>query len=517
MVTGIIDLKQKPIIKEVIMRLLTALGLASALTVTSALAGEARLTVTGPFQVAANWAMYSFGAYIGTRAGCYEGLTQVANDLQIEPLLATSWEQTDPNTWVLQLRKGVKFQDGSPFNAKAVAGALNHLLNAPVPSRSFSKKVVSSVEATGEMEVTIKTPSPQVSIPGRLGAPDASILSPAAYVASDAIDPIGHCTGPYEIVEVDPKQFVKVKRFDGYWGEKGKLDGADFLFVPDGNTRATMARSGEAHISRTIPTTFAAQIGAQKGVSVVEAKAPRVAEVLINNSKPPFDNVYARRAVRAALDVSGVAAAVYEGLATAANDPFRDAEAWAASNAPTVTADISEAAALFKKAGISPKGLELDMLVYNSKPALGMTAEILQASLAEIGVKVNIRTSTYSALEPDLLGGNYHLAMMSRGYLTDVPEPIGFFTADYSCKGSYNISQHCNPEIDAKISAAAAIVDTDARNATYSDLAQYLYDEGVTIFVINETTVDGVSDKVQGYVPHPLNYRVLTNKVSLKD
>ncbi len=499
------------------MRLLTALGLATALTVTSALAGEARLTVTGPFQVTANWAMYSFGAYIGTRAGCYEGLTQVANDLQIKPLLATSWEQTDPNTWVLQLRKGVKFQDGTPLNAKAVAGALNHLLNASVPSRAFSKKVVSSVEATGEMEVTIKTPSPQVTIPGRLGAPDTSILSPAAYVASDAIDPMGRCTGPFEIVEVDPKQFVKVKRFDGYWGEKAKLDGADFLFVPDGNTRATMARSGEAHISRTIPSTFAAQIDAEKGVSVVEGMAPRVAEVLINNSKPPFDNVYARRALRSALDVSGVAAAVYEGLATPANDPFRDGEPWNAVNAPTVTADLSEAAALFKKAGVSTRGLELDMLVYNSKPALGMTAEILQASLAEIGIKVKIRTADYSALEPDLLGGNFHLAMMSRGYLTDVPEPIGFFVADYTCNGSYNISQHCNPEIDAKITAAAAEVDADARYTAYADLAQYLYDQAVTVFVINETLVDGISDKVQGYVPHPLNYRVLTNKVWLKD
>jgi peptide/nickel transport system substrate-binding protein len=146
-----------------------------------------------------------------------------------------------------------------------------------------------------------------------------------------------------------------------------------------------------------------------------------------------------------------------------------------------------------------------------------MTAEILQASLAEIGVKVKIRTATYAALEADLLAGNHHLAMMSRGYMTDVPEPIGFFTADYTCDGSFNISQHCNPEIDAKIKAAAAEVDADARYAAYSELAQYIYDEAVTIFVINETLVDGVSDKVQGYTPHPLTYRVMTNEITISD
>lgn len=499
------------------MKTLTALGLATALTATSAFADGGRLIVTGAFDINANWGMYTSGAYIGTRAGCFEGLTKVTNDLRVEPLLATSWQQTDPNSWVFQLREGVNFQDGTPLNGEAVAGALTHLLNAPVPARAFNKKVATSVEATGTMEVTITTPSPQVSMPGRLGAPDSTILAPAAYVDADAINPMGHCTGAFEIVEIDPKQFIKVDRFDDYWGETAKLDGADILFVPDGNTRATMARSGEAHVSNLIPATSAAQVDAEDGVSAVQVNAPRVSEVLLNNSKPPFDNADARRAVRAALDVAGVSAAAYEGLATPANDPFRDAEPWKAASAPTITPDLTQTAAFFKMAGIDPKGLEIDMLVYDSKPALGLTAEILQASLAELGVKMNIRLATYGALEADLLGGNHNLAMMSRGYMTDVPEPIGFFSADYTCDGGFNVSQHCNSEIDAKIEAAAAEADTDARFAAYSDLAQYLYDEAVTIFVINETSVDGVSDLVQGYTPHPLNYRIVTNEISLKN
>lgn len=391
---------------------------------------------------------------------------------------------------------------------------MNHLLNAPVPARAFSAKVASSVEATGDMEVTITTPSPQVSLPGRLGAPESSILAPAAYVSADEINPIGHCTGPYQITEVDPNQFVKVERFDGYWGEAGQLDGADFLFVPNGNTRATMARSGEAHISRLIPATSAAQVDSTSGVSATPVLVPRVAEVLLNNSRPPFDNADARRAVRAALDVQGIAAAIYEGLATPADDPFRVEEPWdtgATSQAP----DLSAAQAYFEKAGIDPKGLELEFLVYNSKPALAQTAEVLQAALGELGAKVNIRLAEYSALEGDLLGGNHDLAMMSRGYMTDVPEPIGFFSADYACDGGFNVSQHCNPEIDAKIAEAAAEADADKRYALYRELAQYVYDEAVTVFVINETSVDGVSDKVSGYVPHPLSYYIVTSDVSL--
>ena len=492
-----------------------ALIATTALT-TSAMADGGRLVVTDAFDVAANWAMYSSEAYIGTRSGCYEGLTRVTHDLRVEPLLATSWEQTADNTWVFQIREGVSFQDGTPLNGAAVAGALTHLLNAPVPARAFSAKVATSVEATGDYEVTITTPAPQVSMPGRLGAPEATILAPAAYVGADEINPVGHCTGPYQITEIDPNQFIKVDRFDGYWGEAGKLDGADILFVPDGNTRATMARTGEADISRLIPATSAAQVDAEDGVTAAQVSAPRVAEVLMNNSRPPFDNADARRAVRAALDVEGVAAAIYEGLATPANDPFRDGEPWD-TGATTMAPNLEEAKAYFDKAGIDPSTLELEFLVYNSKPALGQTAEVLQAALGELGATVNIKLAEYSALEGDLLGGNHDLAMMSRGYMTDVPEPIGFFSADYSCDGGFNVSQHCNAEIDAKIAMAAAEGDADARYGLYQELAQYIYDEAVTVFVINETLVDGVSDKVQGYVPHPLNYTVVTPSVSITE
>lgn len=493
-----------------------AVLLASTVISTSAHADGGRLVVTDAFDVAANWAMYSSEAYIGMRAGCYEGLTRVTHDLRVEPLLATSWEQTSDNTWVFQIREGVNFQDGTPLTGDAVADALAHLLNAPVPARAFSNKVATSVQATGALEVTITTPAPQVSMPGRLGAPEASILAPAAYVAEDEINPMGHCTGPYQITEIDPNQFVKVDRFDGYWGEAGQLDGADILFVPDGNTRATMARTGEADVSRLIPATAAAQVDGEPGVTATQVSAPRVAEVLLNNGRPPFDNADARRAVRAALDVNGIAAAIYEGLATPANDPFRDGEPWN-TGASTLAPNLEEAKAYFQKAGIDPAKLELDFLVYNSKPALGQTAEVLQAALGELGAKVNIKLAEYSALESDLLGGNHDLAMMSRGYMTDVPEPIGFFSADYTCDGGFNVSQHCNPDIDAKIAMAAAEADSDKRYGLYQELAQYIYDEAVTVFVINETLVDGVSDKVQGYVPHPLNYSVVSTAVSLKN
>lgn len=115
-----------------------------------------------------------------------------------------------------------------------------------------------------------------------------------------------------------------------------------------------------------------------------------------------------------------------------------------------------------------------------------------------------------------MMSGNYDMALMSRGYLTDVPEPIGFLSADYACDGSFNISQHCDTEIDARLTAAAAQEDEKVRYDAFGSLAQYLYDHSITIYLINETVFDVASDKVVGYTPHPLNYYVFDTNLDLE-
>jgi peptide/nickel transport system substrate-binding protein len=112
--------------------------------------------------------------------------------------------------------------------------------------------------------------------------------------------------------------------------------------------------------------------------------------------------------------------------------------------------------------------------------------------------------------------GNYDMALMSRGYLTDVPEPIGFLSADYSCEGGFNISQFCDAKIDAMLTAAAAEEDDANRYTAYGKLAQHFYDQAVTVYLVNETVFDAASNIVVGYKPHPLNYYVFDANLDLK-
>lgn len=496
-------------------------GISAALTLAVASGSAAwaqdgaTLTVADNTLIEANWDMYSDDSYIGSRAGCYEGLTRVSQNLEVEPALATDWKRVDDLTWKFTLRKGVAFQDGTPLTADAVAKALTKLLEASVPARAFSNKVVKQVEATGPLTVTITTAAPEANLAGRLAAPATAILSPAAYT-DKGIDPVNHCTGPFRITKWDAKQYVTLERFDKYWGGPAKLAGGQIRFIPDANTRATMARTGEAQIARLIPPDKVSQLSSTDGIKAMEEDAPRILELILQTSRPPLDNPLVRKAIRAAIDTAGISAAVYDGYAPPAGDPFRDNEPWAAKNAPAIKADLESAKALFKEAGVDPSSLKLELLAYTSKTELKDISQIVQAMLSQLGITVNVRMADYGALEPDLMAGKFDLALMSRGYLTDVPEPVGFFSADYSCKGGFNLSKFCKPELDKMIAAAAAELDTKTRMKDYANIAQYLYDQSVMVYLVNETVFDAVSKKVTGFTPHPLNYYVFDTDLNIE-
>lgn len=491
-----------------------AVPLALALTGTAAAAAE-KLTVAEVFFIEANWQLHTDDSYIAALAGCYEMLTKIGADFKVEPMLATSWTQTSPTTWEFAIREGVKFQDGTPLTAEAVAGSLNFLLDAPVPARPFSKKIIAKVEATGPMTVTITTLEPVVTLPGRLGAPPTTILSPAAYKDGN-VSPVGTCTGPFEITSVDPQQGITTVAFDDYWGGPAKLAGADIRFIPDADTRATMIRSGEAQIARVVPPYAIAQLEGDEDLVIHKVEAPRVTELLLNNGRAPFNDERVRQAVKLAIDAAGISDAVFEGLAPAAGSPFRPGEPWAPTNTPPVTPNLEKAKALLEEAGVAPGSLNLELLAYTLRDQFRDIAAIVQAMLGEIGITVNVRLAEYAAIEPDMLAGNFDMAILSRGYLTDAPEPVGFLSADYSCDGSYNISQFCNADIDAKLDQISAEPDAAKRASGYAGIAQQLYDQAVTIWLVNEPIFDIAAASVEGYAPHPLNYYALTTEVGLK-
>ncbi len=142
---------------------------------------------------------------------------------------------------------------------------------------------------------------------------------------------------------------------------------------------------------------------------------------------------------------------------------------------------------------------------------------MIQEQLKQIGITVKVAMSDYAGLEPSLLSGSYDLALLSRNHLTDIADPAGFFEADYTCKGTFNISHYCDPAFDAKLDQAEGEKDPAARYTVYAELAKQLQEQAITVFLVSDKTISARRAGVKNFVDDPLARYALTPQLSLTD
>ncbi|MFC7598136.1 ABC transporter substrate-binding protein [Terrabacter sp. GCM10028922] len=490
---------------------LTGCGLSGGQTgATSTVADRGQRIVVDNFRApVAGWALESDAAYILSLSGCLETLTKYDQARgKVVPFLATEWKQVSPLRWDFTIREGVTFQDGSPLTAEAVADALSSVLESTVPARAFSPSVVSAVQAADAKTVRVTTPVEDPLVPFRLASVNTGILAPAAYQGA-TIDPFGHCTGPFVPVSEKAKQSLTLDRNENYWGGDVQLAGAEVRFITNGATRAAQVQTGEADISLSIPASALSSLQNAPGVTVLKADSPRTATLYLNNGRAPFDDVDFRKALRSALDVKALAAGVYEGAALPAAGPFAPSEQWASDKAGSPQQDVAAAKKLLAAAAYTPDR-PLEIIAIVERAEFADVATVIQANLKSIGVPVTIKAKEYASAEPDVLAGNYDMILSQRNRLIDIADPIGFLTADYTCKGTYNLSHFCNKEYDAILAKAAQTSGTEERYGLYTRAGEILDSQAVNLWLVNEQATDAVRSNVLSYLQDPLSRYVLT-------
>jgi peptide/nickel transport system substrate-binding protein len=236
--------------------------------------------------------------------------------------------------------------------------------------------------------------------------------------------------------------------------------------------------------------------------------------LLLNNSRPPFDDPLVRKALQHAIDIEAIASTVYEGGAAPAIGPFSPDDPWAPAGAEPVAFDQEEAQALLDQAGVDPSSLNFELIAYNDRPEFADLAAVIQDQLGQLGATVKIKAGEYASFEPDMLSGEFDAALLSRGYLVDLGDPVGYLSSDYTCEGGYNIAHYCDPEVDAMVSEAAGTEDSEARHAIYAEVAEKLQGDPASVFLVHESLVTATSAGLEGFQTHPLNFYVLTKDLS---
>lgn len=474
------------------------------------------LTIADVFVPSSNWALSSEDAFALVRSGCMETLVSTSFDLELSPGLATAWRQVEPTIWEFDIRSGVKFQNGEDLNASAVANALNQLLKAEVPARSFRPDQIRSIDAPSASTLRISTNTEDALFPFSVATPFAGILAPSAYGENGAIDITGTCTGPYEIVEVDGLSSLRMKRNEEYWGKKPAIKEVNLLFIPDANVRATMVRSGQVDVAKELPLTALAQLQGTSGITTVTTPLLRTTALIFNNEKAPLSNPAVREAISLATDPATISEVVFDGKYPPAVGPFAPTTPWASPGARPKAMDHEKAKELLASAGIQPGSLSLEVIAINERPHFRDVAAILQQQLKEIGIDLKIRTSDWAALESEVLAGRFDMMLMSRGYVFEFADPLGYFRFDFTCNGSFNVAQHCNSGFDTLVEQAAATENTEQRAQLYRELADDLTKRTVHSFLVHESTIDAYRSDLANYQVDRLQLRYLNSDMKFK-
>lgn len=440
----------------------------------------------------------------------YTGLCDKLVDLnakvEIVPQLATDWAYSDAGKkLVMNLREGVVFHDGTPFDAEAVVYNVERSMTLPESRRKSELASVESIEATGPMQVTFNLKAPDASLLAQLSDRAGMMISPKAAEEMGA-DFGSHpvCSGPFKFVERVAQDRIVLEKFPEYWNAGNiHIDKVTYLPIPDTTVRLANLRSGELDMIERLAATDVASVGDDAALQMQDAVGLGYMAIYVNIANgeraqnPLGQDSRVRRAFSKAIDREALNQVVFEGTAKAGNQPWAPTSPWYDQDVPLEPRDVEGAKALLKEAGLDRVPV---LLQHANNPVVTQMMQVIQAMVAEAGFDVELQATEFATLLSEQTAGNFQ---MSRSDWSGRPDPDGNIHQFVTCEGGINDVHYCNPEVDKYLNAARATTDTAERKKNY-DAATAILDEDLPVIYLGHQTYIFAYDKgVEGFEAFP--------------
>jgi len=443
----------------------------------------------------------------------YEGLFQFDKHLHVKHVLAESHEiSKDGKIYTFNLRAGVKFHDGTDFDAEAVKVNLERARNPENRLlRAMQFSPIARIEVVDPLTVRITLKEPFGPFLNALAHPSAAMISPAAlqkYGRDIALHPVG--TGPFIFAEWKQTEAIVGKKFDGYW-KPGypKVDQVTWKPVTENNSRAAMLQTGEAHFAYTLPYEQAARLQKIDHLEVVSSPSIIQRFLALNLLQKPFDDLKVRQAIGYAINKQALAKVAFNGYATPARGFVPDGIQYALDMEP-IAYDVQKAKALLEEAGY-PNGFESVLWSGYANSTSQKVIQFVQQQLAQIGIKVSVQT-----LEPgqrvELVDAwpdpaTAKLRLYYIGWAASTGEadwalrPL-FGSQSWSPKLANN-SFYSNAAFDDAIAQALVTVDSDAKAALYKTAQEQLARDLPRIPLVTERILSAQAKTLSGVYVMP--------------
>ena len=436
----------------------------------------------------------------------YECLTRFDQNLEVVPSLATKWSVDSSGTrWTVELRKGVRFHDGTPFNAQAVVESFDRMLD---PARGLAaasrvRAVVKRVTAIEPDTVLFTLARPYAPFLRVLAV--TSIVSPAAErqgkLSREAVG-----TGPYKFVEWKTGEYVLEERNEDYWGVRPAVKQLKWIWTSEPVLMNMSVLAGAADVVNPLPPIFGEALSRNRRVKLLQGAEARVVWVALNTQSKPLNDIRVRQALNYATDREALVRTQLRGFGTPANSPLAPADFAYDPQTRGYAYDPERAKTLLAQAGYS-QGFTIRLAVQEPDAQL---AETLQGMWAKIHVNLQINQMENGVFSQAIFGSPKQKAQQGidgvfASWAADNTDPdyqlTPLYRSDEWSPGGANLGFYANPHLDELLQRGGSELDPEKRKALYREAQQIISDDAphVLLYYARDLAAEHV-----GTVPTPV-------------
>ena len=473
----------------------------------------------------------------------YEALVAYKDEsTELEPGLAESWKiSPDGKTYTFKLRKGVKFHDGTPFNANAVVFSIGRMMKErnvkfhgkgwDIPAQDRTPEywvsmemdgTIGAIEATGEYEVVFKLKRVEAPFLANMGMDFADIISPTAFLKNPKEflrNPVG--TGPFKFVKwVKDDQIVLEKNKD-YWDKSAGpyLDKVVFRSIPENSVRFLELKAGSIHACQFPNPADIALAKSDPNIKLVSQPGMNIGYLSFNHTKEPWkSNLHLRKAIAHAINRKAIVDNLYQGMGQVAKNPIPPTMWGYNTQVPGFKYDVELAKAELAKAGF-PEGKGLPEITLWSMPVPrpynpeGMKIGVaMSADLAKIGIKARVVTYEWGTYLKRQREQPEDMDLFQLGWTGDNGDPDNFLAVLFDGLASSSVrTQWHNEQYHKLILQGKQTVDQNKRAEIYKTALKLIYDEIPVISIAHSTVITPVLNNVMDFKQHPTNSQRFKN------
>jgi peptide/nickel transport system substrate-binding protein len=450
-------------------------------------------------------------------------LTQGDRLPDLVPGLAERWEVSpgDNTKWIFYLRRGVKFHDGSEFNADAVIWNMERVRNKDAPQYDpkqagmvdFRIPLLKSWRKIDDYTVEFTTIRPSSFVPYQVCYVLFSSPTQWEKMGRDwgrvAMNPAG--TGPFKLTRLVPRERAELEPFTEYW-DKRRFPRAEkvILFpMPETTTRLAALRTGQVDWIEVPPPDGIPSLR-QAGFQIILRSYPHNWTYSLNLTRPPWDHKLVRQAANYAIDREGICKSLLNDTCAPAISEVYPGHPWFGNPKVRYEYDPKRAKELLKQAGYEGKRIKTSALISTSGSGQMLPLpmnEYVQESLREVGIDLELIPIEWNALLlrwrkgfQDAENAAIGAMNVSYGFIDPFSTFTRFFHSGSQPPKSQNIMPYINPEVDRLIEAAEQEFDLNKQNQILATAHEVIVEDAPWVFIVHDLNPRALSPKVKGYI-----------------